>query len=59
MIDEKLEKEIKDALDWIEIDVLEIYDELEGEGVYSEYIENKVGDILKMIGEIRQKLSIN
>jgi len=59
MIDEKLEKEIKDALDWIEIDVLEIYDELEGEGVYSEYIENKVGDILKMIGEIRQKLNIN
>jgi len=59
MIDEKLEKEIKDALDWIEIDVLEIYDELEGEGAYSEYIENKVGDILKMIGKIRQKLNIN
>jgi len=59
MIDEKLEKEIKDTLDWIEIDVLEIYDELEGEGIYSEYTEDKVGDILKMIGEIRQKLNIN
>jgi len=47
--------EVIKILNYIEKDILGIYDELEGEGIYNEYIENKIGDILEMIREIKNK----
>jgi len=46
--------EVIKILNYIEKDILEIYDELEGEGIYNEYIENKIGNILEMIREIKK-----
>jgi len=60
MIDEKckeIEKRMWETLTYIEFDVLEIYDELEGEGIYREYIENKISDILEKtrLGKLKLK----
>ena len=57
LIYEEMKKRAWQILSYIEFDTLEIFDELKREGLYSEYTEYKLNDILSLIKELKTKLN--